>query len=123
MAIRLNGDSGSNYSRHWLRGDGSNVTSSSTLNATQASVLYLASGGNAGANIFGAGIIDILDYTNTNKNTTIRSLTGAVGAPNSSIFLFSTLWNNTAAVTSITVKPFGSDSFVSGSRFSIYGIK
>lgn len=123
MAIQLNGDTGSNYARHALQGTGSSVTSFATTSASQMSILYLSSGGNAGANIYGSAIVDILDFSNTSKNKTLRSLTGAVGAPNSRIFLYSGLWANTAAITSITIKPFSTGNFVSGSRFSLYGVK
>ena len=122
-AMQLNGDTGSNYARHALRGNGSSVSSFNTTSATQMSILYFASGGNAGANIFGSAIVDILDFSNTSKNTTVRSFTGVAGGPNNGIYLYSGLWNNTSAVTSITVKPFTTGNFVSGTRLSLYGIK
>jgi len=71
---------------------------------------------------FAAGIIDILDYTNTSKNTTVRGFAGITGTTTPKIELKSGAWLNTSAVSSVTLFRSGLP-FVSGSRFSLYGIK
>ena len=73
-------------------------------------------------NHFGAVIMDILDYGNTNKNKTVRALSGAASAANQ-IMLSSDLWANTAAITSLTVTCSGGGYYTTGSRFSLYGIR
>jgi hypothetical protein len=116
--VRINGDTGSNYSRHFLLGDGSSV--SSGAGASQTSMFgprFTAAG--ATANAFGAGVIDILDPYSTTKNTTIRSLNGI----DILIYLTSGAFLSTAAVSSVTLLPEIGSNFVSGSRFSLYGIK
>lgn len=118
--VRLNSDTGSNYSRHWLRGDGSTVSANAGSGETQAWLGYTTSSGDA-ANIFSPHVMDILDYASTNKNKTIRHLSGAIGSF-LQVGLWSAGWYNTAAVTSVTIFP-TSNNFVSGSRFSLYGIK
>jgi hypothetical protein len=66
--------------------------------------------------------MDILDYGVTTKNTTMRALNG--GHEYNWIALASGVWMNTAAVTSITFNmPLTSANFVSGTRFSLYGIR
>jgi hypothetical protein len=124
IALRINGDSGSNYAYHWLRGSGSAVGSFAATSQTVARAgLIIPSDGVT--NNFGPSIIDILDFSNTSKNTTIKVFYGIhdnVGASNE-IGLNSALWNNTSAVTSLAFTPPGSGNFVSGSRFSLYGIK
>lgn len=120
VRLRFNSDSGSNYRNHFLYGDGSSVTS-----GTSTSTYTLASRSTASndtANAFGTGICDILDYNSTSKNTTIRSLAGNPGGTGNFVWLYSGLWLNTNAVTSITLLEADSN-FVSGSRFSLYGIK
>jgi hypothetical protein len=68
-------------------------------------------------------IIDILDYTNTNKNKTIRGLSGVDRNGAGVISLSSVLYsNNTNAITSITFIG-GSSYIASGSHFALYGIK
>ena len=116
--VRLNADSGSNYSQHFLYGNGSSVNS---LAATSQNYLrgVLSAGSGATANSFGRSVIDILDYNNTSKYKTSRSLMGA----DDSITLASTAWMSLSAVTSISITAAASANYVAGSRFSLYGIK
>jgi hypothetical protein len=64
------------------------------------------------------GIMDIFEPFNTNKNTSVRTMTGVNGF---GIALLSGLWLNTAALTTITFDG-NVGSFVQGSRFSLYGV-
>ena len=79
-------------------------------------------GASGPANAFGAGVYDILDPYSTTKNKTTR-LFGGRGfvTGDHKIVLASGLWRNTASVTSIDLV--ANDNFVTGSRFSLYGIK
>lgn len=69
-------------------------------------------------------IVDLLDYTNTSKNKTIRSFNGAASDASGSrvIQLTSSLWSNTAAVNTVGLVS-SANNFDAGSRFSLYGIK
>ena len=119
--VRFNSDTGNNYAHHFLLGTGAVAASTG-----QASIPYipLIDSSNSGtlANVFAATVADILDYTNTNKNTTARSLAGIDANGSGAMFLCSGFWNNTAAVTSITIVP-EKTSFVEFSSFALYGIK
>jgi hypothetical protein len=115
MLVRFNADTGSNYSRHNLQGNGSTVTSGAQT--SQTSIIC----GFADATNYAALVMDILDFSSSNKNTTIRSLAGTEGATDR-INLYSGAFLNTAAVTSITILNNGSN-MASGSRLSLYGIK
>jgi hypothetical protein len=124
MFIRLNNDSSSSYAGHATYGNGSAVYSygngSQTFGYSGAVV-----GANATANTFSGGIIDILDYTNTNKNTTTRTFTG-VNINSSSgdeVGLQSGLWVNTAAVNRIDLTLESSANFNQYTTFALYGIK
>ena len=68
-------------------------------------------------------IIDILDYSNTNKNKTLRSLSGFDRNGGGIISLSSALYsNNTNAVSSIVLT--GGGSYIAnGSTFALYGVK
>jgi hypothetical protein len=114
----INGDTGSNYANHLLRGNGSTV---STFTRSSSSLLVIADSSNA-SNVFTAAVVDILDFASTTKNTTIRSFTGDTGGQGF-IQIWSGLWNNTAAVTSIEIYGVSSTTLQIGSRFSIYGIR
>lgn len=124
LLMQYNGDTGSNYSWHALRGDG--ATASAAAGATQS---YMYSGyhptNGSTSNTFAGFVIDILDYANTNKYKTQRVL-GSVETNNSSnsqATLFSGSWRSTSAVTSIKIYSTTSRSFVQYSQFALYGIK
>jgi hypothetical protein len=126
--MRFNSDTGSNYSRHFLGAyTGGYAATTAGGDATQ-NIINLFSGvssTNWNASTFGAGIIDILDYQNTNKYKTVRSLAGAESNDSSTLIstlgLSSGLWQSTSAVTSISLTSNG--DFKQYSSFALYGIK
>jgi hypothetical protein len=121
--IQLNGDTASNYRNHYLIGTGSSVLSGDITSSYPAGILdaFSTPGASFVANSFGASVIDLLDAYSTTKNKTVRILSGQAGTLNR-VALSSGAWFNTASVTSITLDGvFG--SYVSGSRFSLYGVK
>jgi hypothetical protein len=121
MQLYLNADIGPfNYAHHRLQGDGSSVTSTGSAPAQFIELPSITASG-ATTNAFGSLIVDILDFSNESKNTTIKSLGGAASNFNQ-IRLSSGLWMNTNAVTQIRLNPFFSN-FAIGSRFSLYGVK
>jgi hypothetical protein len=126
MRIRLNGDTGSNYSIHGI------YDYSGLYAFGNASIDYLtvqgASSTDTVANVLGVAIVDLLDYANTNKYKTVRVLAGTNNNVTSGTNLGLTAfnsgnWRNTAAVTSITLTPATGTSFVQYSSASLYGIK
>jgi hypothetical protein len=120
FSLRFNSDSGSNYTKHSLRGNGSAV--SSTGGTTQTLIeVSMEAGGGLPSGVWAGSVIDILDPFSTNKNKTVRSLSGAI-SNGPQIAVMSGLWTNTSAVTSLLFENYGA-SFVAGSRFSLYGIK
>jgi glutamine amidotransferase-like uncharacterized protein len=120
VALQFNADTGSNYSLHRLTGNGSTVASAG--NASQGNFFVgLIAGANAGASQFGASVVDILDPYSTTKNTTARALTGSTTGPE--LNLYSGAYYSTNAVSEIKLFPAALDNFVTGSRFSLYGIK
>jgi len=117
--MRLNGDTATNYSWHTLRGTGSSVTSSGF--ATQAQMAFDASlpSASQASGVFGAGVVDILDYSQTSKYKTVRGLSGWGSGQ---VQLSSGSWRSTTAVSSITLFDVNGWGFATGSRFSLYGI-
>lgn len=121
--IFLNSDTGSNYAWHQLVGDGSTAAAGggSSTNVNYAAATTLGSTGLA--NAFGASVIDILDYTNTSKYTTVRSLLGKDSNGGGEVGLRSALWQNTNAVTTVTLIAQTSANISQYSSFALYGIK
>lgn len=117
--LTFNGSSATAYARHRLAGDGSSASSGADTSQT---FMRLEGGGNT-ANTFNASIIDILDYTSTSKNKTVRQLAGIDANGSGDVTLVSGLWYATpVAITSITLTPFSSP-FAQYSKFALYGIK
>jgi len=124
---QFNSDTGSNYAAHHLLGNGSSASagSSSSRSTFRSGVVTTTY---ATPSAFSAGVIDILDYANTNKYKTVRSLGGyesnASNTENGYASLISSLWQNTNAITSI--KLFNGNTgynLVQYSHFALYGIK
>jgi hypothetical protein len=119
----FNGDTtSSNYYNHNLRGDGSSASASSASGNTS---YFWASTGSNGTNVYTVGILDILDYKNTNKFKTGRSLLGTDYNGSGMVILGSVLWNNTAAINSITLisDPTYTGNWTTATQFSLYGVK
>ena len=124
--MRINNNTGSNYARHSLRGNGSAASATSSVSTTEIS-LGGVPGSSSPSGMFGAGIIDILDYTNTNKYKTIRSMQGTnqnTTADDNIFFVSGFMFANTNAVTQIDVVADSTGvGFVEYSQFALYGIK
>lgn len=124
MSIRLNGDTGSNYRQHYMDAGYSGSSVVAGTNGPSTSMLMAGAMGNTNtANAFAAGVIDILDPFSSTKNKTLRALSGYAAGSGSLITLRSGLWMSTATVTSVSVHNWDGASYISGSRFSLYGIK
>lgn len=122
VMIRLNGDSGSNYVHHQLYTFGSGAPGGNG----DISQTWMRLGGSTnssyGANVFAAGIIDLLDFSSSSKNKTGRGLSGVAEPATNYVYLRSGLWMSTAAVTQIDAIADGG-SFAINSRFSLYGLR
>jgi hypothetical protein len=123
IQLRFNSDTGGNYAAHVLYGDGATASSFSDGTSITFNTRSVVAAASATSGVFGAGIIDILDYTNTSKNTTVRSLNGYDNSGSGQVRLSSGLWINTAAVTSITIVSANAANISEYSSFALYGIK
>lgn len=119
LSGRINGDTGTNYTYHEIYGNGS----AAGTQAETGKTALLEFGGSPNTTSPGAFIIDFLDYANTNKYKTVRTLAGVdVNGSGGTVRLVSQLWLNTNAITSLRF--YGSNSNLSQySSFALYGIK
>jgi hypothetical protein len=108
--IRFNSDSGSNY----LRVNMDSKIDSGTATETSIALIYGRVDGN-----FVPGIVQIMDYSATNKHKTVLYRSGAA---NDYVYAQAARWANTAAVTTITIAPSGSFQIIAGSTFALYGV-
>ena len=122
IRTQLNGDTGSNYSNHYMVGQGSTVLSTGGSSQTAIPISpYSSSVLSTQSDVV---IADILNFNSTSKNKTFKVLSGGPGY--GSINLTSGSWYSIAAITSINLLAFSQGSpstFGVGSRFSLYGIR
>jgi hypothetical protein len=123
-ALRFNSDTGSNYSRTALYGDGSSAASNRASN--QTSLLYCeAVGATQAAGNYAPIITHFQNYSNTTTNKTILSRIGnTAGTGGFQTGALVGLWRSTSAITSITIlgDQGASTNLASGSTFTLYGI-
>jgi hypothetical protein len=123
LVIQYNGDTTVNYKSHYLEGSGTSAYSGVGGTNTYGYIGY-PTPGPANSSMFAATVVDILDYANTNKYKTTKSLTGydTNNTVNGYVDVFSNLWMSTSAITSITLS-IQNEPFVINSQFALYGIK
>jgi len=124
LIMRFNGSSTAAYTWHYIEGDGSGGTPQASYSINDTGFYYSSAltGAVTDAGIFGVGFIDIIDYANTSKTKVAKSFWGRDTNGTGKLQLMSNLWNNTSAITSITLTT-SSGNFETGSNFALYGIK
>jgi hypothetical protein len=122
----FNSDATAVYSNHYIYGQGSVTGSAATSSVSSAGgdgLIGMIKDNAAGyTNMFAAGVLDILDYANTNKYKTCRLLWGEDLNGSGRIALQSANWQKTAAITQIDFSC-ATGNFVQYSQFALYGIK
>ena len=120
----FNSDSATNYSNHYLYGNGSVAVAAGAANS--AVINLPGTNQISTANYMSALIIDIIDYADTTKYKTVRTFNGAdangTGTTNRCVALNSGSWRSTSAITTIQMTAWGT-GFVAGTQFALYGIK
>lgn len=117
--LQINGDTAANYNTHYMFGTGSGTPTSASNNTWGGIDVAVTSSSN-----FSGMVIDILDYSDINKNKTVRTLSGNDNNGSGYIFFSSGLWRNTAAITSLTIRELlGGGNITEYSSFALYGIK
>jgi len=119
--ITMNGIAGTSYASHRLEGSGTSTSSGALTSQPKMEFSNIIPAATQTANIFGACVVDILDYKSTSKNTTVKMLIGFSGTT-PRIRLGSGFVNNTAAITTIRLAV-NVANLATGTRFSLYGIK
>lgn len=123
LHIKVNSDATSgNYKVHRLYGNGSTIVADSPSSSTNGMPILDTPSSLTTASAFGGFVIDILDYANTSKYKTVRSIGGADLNGSGHNSFYSGLWMNTSAITSLDITN-GTESTVQYSHFALYGIK
>jgi hypothetical protein len=112
-ALRFNNDTGNNYGRSIMRGDGSTPTST-----RQSAQSYLAIDGSVSQPLQNAEI-HIQNYANatTYKQCLARSNNAGAG-----LDFVAGSWTSTAAITRLDVLSAGGTNYTAGTTFTLYGL-
>jgi hypothetical protein len=118
QGIRMNkdGSTTTNYDYHRLYGTGAAAAAGGAA-STDIALIGISS------THFGTTIVDLLDYRDTNKYKTVRSLSGWDGNGSGWVGLWSALYMNTSAITSVELlTAAGTQNWTQYSTFSLYGV-
>lgn len=128
LNLAINGAT-STYNSHVLWGDGASTYGTSLSGGTYMQLGYGFFGSSQTIGQPSSGIVDIIDYANTNKNKVVRTLNGVDNNGGSSnpnfpgrIGLSSGLWQSTSAINSLTFT-LAAGNFTQYSTFALYGVK
>ena len=117
--IQFNNEvTGTNYSWHHLFTSGSAVNANGGVNQEFCYFHYLTSSG-----FGGSFVMDILDYSNSNKHKTLRTISGFENNGSSSeMALWSGNWRSTAGINTIKITA-AAGNFLQYTSFALYGVK
>ena len=111
--ITFNSDTGNNYSRTYMFGNGTSAISGRNTSSGALLVCYWGTGRNH-------AIINIQNYANT---TTYKTAISRNTNPANDTYAGIAMWQSTSAITRIDFACTSSQSWTTGSVFTLYGIK
>ena len=116
VTVELNSDTGTNYSRTTIYGDGSVAGSSRTSNANS---YRIDDNSFAGTTTNGSPFfVHFMNYSNT---TTFKTMLGRANNASVGTSVSVGLWRSTSAITTIKISALAG-TFNSGTTFTLYGI-
>ena len=119
FTLRFNSNSSGSYTTHYLSGSGSSASGSYVTIGGDRLYMGRLTGANSTSGMFGVGVIDILDYQNSNKYKTVRSLSGQDQNGSGDLFFWSGLFSSTSGISEINLL----NTYAQFSSFALYGIK
>lgn len=119
--VQFNSDTGSNYGLVDLYGNANGTAASEKYSNTSSGDGGRVENSSSSNTNFGLNILQILNYSNTTTYKTLLSRS-TCDAETYKIYYGVSTWRNTDAITAIKLSS-SSGNFVSGSNFTIYGIK
>ncbi len=119
-------DTGSGYYSHYLSGNGSNA-GAGVFGSTSLRIGRVAgSKTDENAANYGTTVIDIFDYANANKNTTVLGIGGLAGVSSATgtvVVLASGIWETASVVTAVRVEAADGSGWIRGTEVTLYGLK
>ena len=125
LGLFFNNSGESNHAYHAIGGDSYNASPRSGASNNYIPIQSGAVRDSVSSGIYAANIIDLLDYSSTTKNKTVRTFSGNEfnGSPlDIQVTLGSGVVLSTTAITSVSISNVSYD-LVPGTTFTLYGIK
>ena len=117
--VRVNNDSGSNYSRRQLQGSGASVSTTDSTGATYWNTGFQSKDTDT-ANTFGSMELYLSNYTSSaNKSGSVDSV-NENNATTAYQHILALSWGQTTAISSIQIYNFDTSTFVQHSTASLY---
>lgn len=128
IAYRYNGDStnGNYIVGHQLYAQSTGTIGSFYNGVGDGCIVERVPSADQTSNTFAPMLIDIIDYSDTNKYKISRAHTGyslSSGGGTAQVHMASNLWKVTSAISSIVIVPGAGPGFATNTRLSLYGIK
>lgn len=125
LFVRFNSSTAGQYSWTILKGDGTTATSGHnyTVGNFYAGDFFGTVGYLATASTFSSTEFYIPNYASSNTKPMSVFGVNETNATAAYLGVEAALWNNTSAISSISLSPVFANNFVSGSSFYLYGIK
>jgi hypothetical protein len=121
IAVVLNNITSTSYPNvRSISGNGTSFVAGSTISLQNIPLSQSLADIDSATAVASAGIIEILDYASSSKNTTVRTFFGNASAI-THVALVEGFLNNTATINRVTLSTSG--NFTTISRFSLYGIR
>jgi len=120
LMFRANGTTTGYPYSHYLNGSGTAASAgSSQASGAQIPVANVTTG--FSTTYPTVAVIDVLDYADTNKFKTVRSLGGNDTNGGGNVFLMSGFFQSTSAINSVTL--FTDANFATTTQIALYGVK
>lgn len=124
IGMRFNSDTTTNYYRHRLETENTSGVVGGGSSGTDAQYHFMGSSALCASNVFASGVVDIIDYANTSKYKTTKSLGGTMNSATQNWMGFEgSLWLSTSAINRIDLKVNYGTNYAVGSTVALYGIK
>ena len=122
LRVELNATAGTGYSSHVIRAHSTTVGANVRTGDAYVDISDVSHGASVDAAEYATFLMDVLDYANTNKNTTVLLVAGnALTHGDSRVSFGSGLWDDTAAITQIKFT-LSSGDIGRGSEYTLYGL-
>jgi hypothetical protein len=118
LYAQVNTDTGTNYSRTWITGNGSAASSSRASTNSQGLFVGATDVGLPSTGVANA----VMSFQNYSNTTTYKTTLTRYNAAGQEVQAAVSLWRSTSAINSIKVYATSSALILAGATFTLYGI-